>query len=695
MASAKTSRPVQVMMVLIVLVAVSVTCVQQLSSAERLDVATAKLVTQIVPQYHINRPKIDDDASAALLDNYLDALDPLHLYFLQSDVDSFDTQRTLLDDQLTEGNVAFGYHVHKVFRQRLHNQLDRVDQMIDADYEFTDKESKAADYTKLAWAASQQDLDDRWRKAIEFELLVAKIDEEDLAEKREDLHKRYRNFRRIVDQREDLDILEIYLTALTTCFDPHSSYMSPQSWEDFEIDLKLSLDGIGASLRSDDGYVIVHDIVPGGAADKDGRLKRDDKITGVAQIDPKSGEQTEVVDVYEMKLTHVVRMIRGERGTTVVLRVQPKGGTETKLYNLVREKIELSSQEVKGEIIDGTERLGRPGKIGVIKLPTFYRDFAGAQGGVEGFKSAAADMVPYLEEFRRQQVDAVIVDLRYNTGGALSEAIEVTGHFIDEGPVVQVRESAVSGARVLEDELPGTLWNGPLVVLCNRMSASASEIFAGAIKDYDRGIIVGDFTTHGKGTVQNLMEVAHNRWFRQFGGPDRGKLKLTIQQFYRVNGDSTQNYGVRSDVVLPSLLDHADMGESFLDHALPFHKITEARHAFNSFVNPDLISALQQRSQQRVAADEDFQKLQRAIDRYVERKNRETITLNEESLRQERAIDELTEKELEQAEDTLDEVRDNEDEEKPVFAESAYNDEVLSIALDYVKLLNKRVTVKR
>ena len=385
-----------------------------------------------------------------------------------------------------------------------------------------------------------------------------------------------------------------------------------------------------------------------------------------------------------MKLTHVVRMIRGERGTKLVLRVQLKDSTETQLYELTREKIELSAQEVKGEIIDAQTRLGRPGKIGVIKLPTFYRDFAGAQGGIEGFKSAAADMIPYLAEFRKQGVEAVIVDLRNNTGGALSEAIEVTGHFIDEGPVVQVRESEVNGAKVLDDEIPGTLWNGPLVLICNRLSASASEIFAGAIKDYHRGIIIGDFTTHGKGTVQNLMEVAPSQMFRLFDSPDRGKLKLTIQQFYRVNGDSTQNYGVRSDIVLPSILDHMDMGESFLDHALPFHKITEARYSVNALVNPETISALQTRSQQRVTAQPDLQKLTKAIARYEERKSRETITLSEESLRKEREIDELTEKELDpEAEEAIDDIRS--DEEKPVFKQDAYTDEVLAITLDYVQ----------
>lgn len=692
--AAKSSRSIQASLLFLALVVVTVTFVQQLSSAERVDQVTAKLVTQMVPRFHINRPQIDDAASAALLDNYFKTLDPGRLYFLKSDYEQFSQFRTTLDDALREGNVTFGYAVYTRFQERVRAQCDRADRFIDAEYDFTGQETKAADYTKLDWAASQEELDDRWRKMIAYDLLLAKLNDEDLAKTRGDLHKRYRNFRRIVDQRDELDRLEMYLTALTTVFDPHSSYMSPQSWEDFEIDLKLSLDGIGASLQSDDGKTVVHQIVPGGAADRDGRLKEGDTITAVAQIDAKSGSQSEFVEILNMKLTHVVRLIRGERGTKVVLRVQPKGTTESRTYELTRQKIELTAQEVKGDIIDGAARLGRPGKVGVIRLPSFYRDFAGAQGGVEGFKSAAGDMIPWLNRFRKEGVDAVIVDLRGNTGGALSEAIEVTGHFIDQGPVVQVRESEVAGARVLDDELPGTLWNGPLVLICDRMSASASEIFAGAIKDYRRGIIVGDTTTHGKGTVQNLMDVAPNRMFSLVRGADRGKLKLTIQQFYRVNGDSTQNRGVRSDIALPSLLDHYDLGESFLEHALPFHTIPAARYSPNNLVAPEIVSTLQQRSQHRVAADGEFQKLQRAIDAYVERKNRTTITLNEDLLRRERAENKFNDKGDDPEEAVLEELA-SPDPKKPVFAKNAYNDEVLNIALDYLQILNNRTTVKR
>ncbi len=695
MANTKSVQAIKTVVFFLVLVVGTVTFVQRLSSAEPIDQATAKLVVKMVPRYHINRPRIDDSASKQLLKTYLEDLDPLHLYFLQSDIDQFSSHQTTLDDELKNGDVRFGYQVYEVFKRRVHAQCDIADQLIESEFDFTLDETKPADYTKLTWAKTQEELNERWRKMIKFELLLARLDEDsDLKKVKEDLHKRYRNVRRIVDQRNPLDQLETYLTALTKCFDPHSSYMSPESWEDFEIDLKLSLDGIGAALRADDGYTVVASIVPNGAADKDGRLKAGDKITGVGQVDPNTDQPGEIVDIYEMKLSDVVRMIRGERGTKVVLRVQPKDTTETKEYVITREKIELTSQEAKGEIIDAQERVGRPGKIGVIYLPSFYRDFAGASGGVADFKSAAIDIQKILDRFRREKVDAVIFDLRYNTGGSLSEAIEITGHFIDQGPVVQVRQSEVSTPQVLVDEVPGTRWNGPLVVVCNRMSASASEIFAAAIKDYQRGLIVGDTTTHGKGTVQNLLDVVPDRLFSFLGGgSDRGKLKLTIQQFYRVNGDSTQNRGVRSHIVLPSLLDYADMGESFLEHALPFHTIRAAVHAANAMVTPEIVSTLAKRSEERVKASEEFAKVYRAIKRYQERKKRKVVSLNEAVVRKEREQDELDNEEKDPEVAAVEEQVDRD--KKEIFPKSAYNDELLNITLDYLQALKERKTVKR
>ncbi|MEW4526840.1 carboxy terminal-processing peptidase [Maioricimonas sp. JC845] len=663
---------------------------QQLAT-QAADSETAKLITEMIPRYHLSRQRVDDRIAAKLLPTFIKDLDPQKQYFLQADIDEFEKARDSLDDSLRSGNIDFAFQVFDVYSDRLHRQLEVAHKYIDADHDFTVDEEITISGDDLGWAASEQELDDRWRKRIKYQLLDLKLDGTELDEAREQLHKRYRNVKLNMEQMNEQDKLEIYLTALTRCFDPHSSYMSPQTWQDFEIQLRLSLDGIGAALRADDGYTIVAQIVPGGAADKDGRLKVGDKIIGVGQ------EEGEIEDIFEMKLSDVVRKIRGKRGTIVRLRVKPADGSESVVYDLTRQKIELKESEVKGEILDTADRLGRKGRVGIIQIPSFYRDFAGAQSGIRNFKSAAADVAAVLDSFAQQGgVDAVVIDLRNNGGGALSEAIEISGLFIDQGPVVQVKEPS-GRVQALEDDDPGVLYSGPLVVVCNRSSASASEIFAGVIKDYRRGIVVGDTTTHGKGTVQNLMDVAPNQMFRILQRTQRGKLKLTIQQFYRVNGHSTQNHGVPSDIVLPSLIDHWDLGEAFLDNALPFDRIRPAVYSPGRFVSEELIASLQQQSEQRIRNDEEFQKIEKAIRRYLDRKSRKTVSLREETMKAERDADEelvgsTDELEVEEgAEPDADEAEKKDE----IFPDTYYNDEVLNITLDYVGALQGAVTVKR
>lgn len=663
---------------------------QQLAT-QAADSETAKLITEMIPRYHLSRQRVDDRIAAKLLPTFIKDLDPQKQYFLQADIDEFEKARDSLDDSLRSGNIDFAFQVFDVYSDRLHRQLEVAHKYIDADHDFTVDEEITISGDDLGWAASEQELDDRWRKRIKYQLLDLKLDGTELDEAREQLHKRYRNVKLNMEQMNEQDKLEIYLTALTRCFDPHSSYMSPQTWQDFEIQLRLSLDGIGAALRADDGYTIVAQIVPGGAADKDGRLKVGDKIIGVGQ------EEGEIEDIFEMKLSDVVRKIRGKRGTIVRLRVKPADGGESVVYDLTRQKIELKESEVKGEILDTADRLGRKGRVGIIQIPSFYRDFAGAQSGIRNFKSAAADVAAVLDSFAQQGgVDAVVIDLRNNGGGALSEAIEISGLFIDQGPVVQVKEPS-GRVQALEDDDPGVLYSGPLVVVCNRSSASASEIFAGVIKDYRRGIVVGDTTTHGKGTVQNLMDVAPNQMFRILQRTQRGKLKLTIQQFYRVNGHSTQNHGVPSDIVLPSLIDHWDLGEAFLDNALPFDRIRPAVYSPGRFVSEELIASLQQQSEQRIRNDEEFQKIEKAIRRYLDRKSRKTVSLREETMKAERDADEelvgsTDELEVEEgAEPDADEAEKKDE----IFPDTYYNDEVLNITLDYVGALQGAVTVKR
>lgn len=664
---------------------------QKLSAEKAADATTTKLVCEMVAQYHISQGEINDETSKKLLKRYLKQLDPQKLYLLESDVKALQPNATELDDFVKSGDVGFAYDVFNLYLKRLDERMAVAAKQIDADHDFSIDESMVIDADDIDWAKSTAELDERWRKRIKYDLLNLKLDDTDPAEARKRLHKRYHNIQTMAKQTEEAETLEMYLSALTHTFDPHSSYMSPETLEDFRIQMELSLDGIGAALRSEDGYTIVAQVVPGGAADAEGSLQVGDKITGVAQ-----GKDGEIVDVVEMKLSKVVRYIRGKRGTIVRLQVKPADGGDSKMIVLTRQKIELKESAVKGEVIESPDRLGgRKLRIGVVHIPSFYRDFRGAQRGDRDFKSTSRDVRRVLDEFQlKGNIDGVIVDLRTNGGGALSEAIEVSGLFIDRGPVVQVKEQ--NGRIKSHDDLDaGVAYDGPLVVVCNRLSASASEIFAGAIKDYKRGIVIGDSTTHGKGTVQNVMPVAR-RFFGLLNQQQRGALKLTINQFYRVNGDSTQNRGVTSDVVLPSLIDHMDLGESFLDNALAFDQIAPAAYRSVDLVNENLVKMLQQRSKKRVAADPEFQKNEKEIERYVSRKNRKTITLNESKLRAEREEDKSDEdKKKEDEEKDKDKDDPNkEKEEGPVFPESFYNDEILSISLDYIDLLNGRKTAK-
>lgn len=655
---------------------------QQLASTRASNAGdVAKKVVDVIQAEHISKKTIDDRISELLVGQFLKMLDGQKMYLLQSDIDTLMQQyQTRLDDDLKAGNVEFALKGYAVYSDRLKKAISLAHQYVDAPHDFTLSETMETDAKSMRYAASEQELSDRWRKRVKYDLLLMKLDKTADAEARTRLHKRYKTIQDTMLKLEPDEITEMYLTALCESFDPHSNYMSPRTLEDFRISMELSLEGIGASLKGEDGYTIVNSLVPGGAAALDGRLKVGDKIIGV------SNEKGEIVDVVEMKLTKVVDYIRGKRGTKVRLQVLVAATGETKIYELTRQKVELHSSEVKGELIDTSKRLpGTKANIAVIDIPSFYRDFRGAESRVEDYKSTARDLRKELRRFNvnRGGVDAVIIDLRTNGGGALTEAIEVSGLFIEEGPVVQVKDKRLK-VRDLIDEDPTVEYKGPLVVITNRLSASASEIFAGVIKDYSRGIIVGDKTTHGKGTVQSVINVGRNVFF----GSNQGAVKLTVQQFYRANGESTQRIGVPSDVALPSLLDNLDLGEQFLDRALAFDKVDPLSHAQWNMTNPDIVRVLRDRSAKRVVAVADFQKVQADIEKYLERKKRNAVSLNEEQLRQERVAEE--QKTRDKAELPSEERPDG-----PVFPDNAYNNEVLSITIDYINALSTMKTAKK
>ncbi len=474
---------------------------------------------------------------------------------------------------------------------------------------------------------------------------------------------RYQGLLKRWKQLDNADLLELFLTDLTTTVDPHTTYMSPSTLEDFAIAMRLNLDGIGAVLRSENGTTVVVEVVPGGPAGLDGRLKPNDKIVGVAQGDDK------FVDAVDMKLRDVVKMIRGKRDTKVQLKVIPVGKLEPVVYDLTRKKVEMKSQEARGDIVEqGKKPDGKPYRIGVIDLPSFYAD-------ADDQKSATEDVRKILKEFKDKKVDAVVLDLRRNGGGALSEALSLTGLFIDQGPVVQVKDAAGDVER-LDDPEKGTVYSGPMVVLVSRLSASASEILAGALQDYGRALIVGDTTTYGKGTVQAMVPVDRRN-------PSRlGVLKLTIQQFYRVNGDSTQLRGVLSDVIVPSLSEVVAPAEKDSDSALSFDKVKPAAHAEIGLVQPVVKATLAERSAQRVKESIDFAQLAKDVELFKARKARKTLPLNEKELREQLAADnasKLEDKIKEIMPETTGEAADYK------FKRNFVNDEILKITEDFIQ----------
>ncbi len=638
---------------------------------DTIDYHIARTVAGLLERDHLSGHKLDDEMSQRCLKSYLKSLDPWKLYFYQSDVDEFMKRQNDLDDGIRQGNVRFAYDVFGVFLKRVDERVALADELLAVQHDFTADEKMISDRDEVRYARTVAEARERWRKRVKYDLLMLKVDEIEGEEARKKLSTRYNSFKRRMHQTDGDELLETYLTALTTSFDPHTSYMSPDSYENFLIMMRLELEGIGASLAPEDDYTVVKKIIPGGAADKQGELKVEDKIVGVAE-----GDQGEMIDTIGMKLKDVVKMIRGKRGTNVRLEVVPGDGSKRKVVKITREKIELKDSEARSKIFNVGRGSGQPYRIGVIDLPSFYMDMEGARNGVQDFKSTTRDVRRILEQFNQEGVDAVILDLRRNGGGSLSEAIHLTGLFIDEGPVVQVK-AADDRVQPYHDLEQGTAWAGPLVVLVSKFSASASEILAGAIQDYRRGLIVGDPTTHGKGTVQSLTDIGQELFEGMPNAPQMGALKITMQQFYRPNGESTQKRGVLADIELPSLTAHLDVGEADLDYPVEFDRVKPRGFTRLSYVDQAVRDRLRYLSQQRCKSSEDFLKVLKSIRRYEEQKARKFVTLNEEQFLKERAeLD--AEKEAKEAIEKI-----NEPEKEPIKRDY-YLDEALAITVDYL-----------
>ena len=590
---------------------------------------TAIELVEKLENRHYSKRKFDDDLSSLLLDNYLRSLDPSHYFFYQSDIDRFESRRLLLDDEFAAGQLETGFEIFNLYQDRIEARLDRiVEELPDlvAGIDFSGDEDLSLEPEKLGWPRDAAEADERWRKQIKNAVLSLRIAGKTPEDIVPTLEKRYRNQLKRIAQYNAHDVFQVYANALTELYDPHTNYLSPRTSENFNINMSLSLEGIGAVLQLQDEYTKVARLVPAGPADKGGELKPSDRIVAVAQ-----GEDGPFEDVVGWRLDEVVQLIRGPKGTTVRLEIMPastSGTDERRIVKIVRNKVKLEEQSAQKEIIEvphGDDTV----KLGVIDIPAFYIDFEGMRRGEPDFKSTTRDVKRLLDELIAEGVDGVIIDLRNNGGGSLQEANDLTGLFIEYGPTVQIRHSS---RKVFRDgkRLRTPYYDGPLAVLINRLSASASEIFAGAIQDYQRGIVVGS-QSFGKGTVQTLIPLPE------------GQLKLTESKFYRISGDSTQHRGVIPDVEFPSQYDKAEIGESTLDHALDWDQITPVRHRKYHDI-PSLVPFLTDLHQSRTSANPDFIYLQDSLELAEKAREATTVPLNESArmaLREERKMKSL------------------------------------------------------
>lgn len=642
----------------------------------------AELVGRLLEQTHYARRPIDDAVAKEFLHNYLDAYDYNHMILEKADVDEFEAKyAATLDDRIKDGDVEAAYEIFDRVSKRLEERVALVKTLTASTFTFTSDEKVVLDRHELPWAAGGKEINELWRLRIKHEVLLERLaklkmeenkaaaaklaaEKKDKADKKavqepvdkvavaepakapakkeevakpgkelsikETIDQRYDRILRSYKEYDGIDIFSTYISALTRVFDPHTDYLAAAQKENFDISMKLSLVGIGAVLRSEDGYARIVSLVPGGPADSDKRLKPNDKIEAVAQGD---GPFVEVVG---MKLDRLVQMIRGEKGSTVRMRVIPVDALDPStrvVITLVRDEIKLTDQEAKAKLYTVPGRGGKPSKIGVLDLPSFYADMRGGSDG----KSATRDTERLILEMKRRGMESLIIDLRRDGGGSLSEAVSLSGLFINSGPVVQVKD-ARGTIKLLRDNDTMTAFDGPLIVLTSRGSASASEIFAGAMQDYGRGVVVGEKSTFGKGTVQSVLEL--NSYLPPaYRSYKPGALKLTIQKFYRVSGASTQHRGVLPDVHIPFYGDMSEQTESSQKSALPYDEVEPAPFE-RSTVLQSRLSALAKASTARVATSREFQWIKEDMARWEKQKKDKSLSLNEKTRVDERKTEE-------------------------------------------------------
>ncbi|WP_407315771.1 carboxy terminal-processing peptidase [Pseudomonas sp. nanlin1] len=585
---------------------------------DRDEVIASLNVVELLKRHHYSKPPLNDARSVIIYESYLKLLDPSRSYFLASDITEFDKWKTQFDDLLKSGDLDPGFTIYKRYLTRVKARLDfalgELGKGVDK-LDFSTQETLLVDRKDAPWLKSEAELDDLWRKRVKDEVLRQKIAGKDPKQIQETLTKRYKNQLARLEQTRAEDIFQAYINTFAQSYDPHTNYLSPDSAENFDINMSLSLEGIGAVLQSDNDQVKIVRLVPAGPAAKTKQVAPADKIIAVAQGDK------EMVDVVGWRLDEVVKLIRGPKGSVVRLEVIPSTNAPndqtSKIVSITREAVKLEEQAAKKSILH-LKQDGRDYKVGVIEIPAFYLDFKAFRAGDPDYKSTTRDVKKLLTELQKDKVDGVVIDLRNNGGGSLQEATELTSLFIDKGPTVLVR-NADGRVDVLEDENPGAFYKGPMALLVNRLSASASEIFAGAMQDYHRALIIGG-QTFGKGTVQTIQPLNH------------GELKLTLAKFYRVSGQSTQHQGVLPDIDYPSIIDTKEIGESALPEAMPWDTIKPAIKPASDPFKP-FLAQLKARHDARTLNDPEFIYIRDRLGLAQSLMNEKTVSLNEATRR--------------------------------------------------------------
>lgn len=634
------------------------------------QVVVCKTITGLISEYNYKKVPLNDSVSALIFDKYIKALDENHNYLLASDIKDFEKYRYVLDDDLKAGNLNDAFYIFNVFQKRYNDRINYSLKQIDNPFDFAKNETFTYDREDMPWVVSETEMDNLWTQRVKYDLVNLKLASADMAKNKETLKKRYQTLLTNSNSQTNQDVFQVFMDAFTNTIDPHTNYFNPANAANFNIDMSRSLEGIGASLATENEFVTIKSIIPGGPADKSKQIDIDDRIVGVAQ-----GHEGEFTDVVGWRIDNAIALIRGTKGTIVRLKILPKGKGSTdkpKIVEMIREKIILKDQSAQKEIRTYNNN-GKQVKIGIISIPAFYLDFNDYKTGNPDYKSTTRDVKLILDTLKRSNVDGVVIDLRQNGGGSLMEAISLTGLFIKTGPVVQVRDTR-NQVEVDQDEDPSIAWTGPMAVLVDRFSASASEIFTGAIQDYGRGLVIGT-QTYGKGTVQNAIDLdkmispsvkdmlarVASKLVDKKGqdiSNDRsggnktvvmspngtgsqstfGQLNLTIAKFYRISGNSTQHKGVMPDITFPSIIPMDKYGEDTEPSALPFDVINKSTYtATGNFKT--ILPQLTKLHEQRMNGNKNYKYLLDDIAEFKKRQAEKSTSLSETVLKKERDDD--------------------------------------------------------